>query len=48
LWYVLEADPELVFRKDPAGLWEELLRRARAVTAWIPGRLSRIAAFPED
>jgi putative transcriptional regulator len=37
LWYVLEADPELVFRKDPARLWEELLRRARAVTAWAPG-----------
>ena len=37
LWYVLEADPELVFRKDPARLWEELLRRARAVTAWTPG-----------
>ena len=33
LWYVLDADPELVFRKDPAGLWEELFRRARAVTA---------------
>lgn len=32
-WYVLDADPELVFRKNPAGLWEELLRRARAVTA---------------
>jgi putative transcriptional regulator len=37
LWYVLEADPDLVFRKDPARLWEELLRRARAVTAWAPG-----------
>ena len=36
LWYVLDADPELAFRKDPGGLWEELLRRARAVTA---GRL---------
>jgi len=33
LWYVLEADPELVFRKDPGRLWEELMRRARAVTA---------------
>ena len=33
LWFVLEADPDLVFRKDPAGLWEELFRRARAVTA---------------
>src|SRR6266853_889769 len=37
LWYVLDADPELVFRKDPARLWEELLRRARSVTAWTPG-----------
>ncbi len=37
LWYVLDADPDLVFRKDPARLWEELLRRARAVTAWAPG-----------
>jgi putative transcriptional regulator len=35
LWYVLDADPELVFRKNPAGLWEELLRRARAVTAGV-------------
>src|SRR6266581_2821422 len=25
LWYVLDADPELVFRKDPGRLWEELL-----------------------
>src|SRR5258706_14860396 len=48
LWYVLEADSDLVFRKDPAGLWEELLRPARAVTASVSGRLSRVAAFPED
>ncbi len=33
LWYVLDADPDLAFRKDPARLWEELFRRARAVTA---------------
>ncbi len=33
LWYVLDADPEVVFRRDPSGLWEELFRRARAVTA---------------
>lgn len=33
LWYVLDADPDLAFRKDPAGLWEELFRRARAITA---------------
>jgi putative transcriptional regulator len=35
LWFVLEPDPDLVFRKDPGGLWEELLRRARAVTARV-------------
>lgn len=33
LWYVMEPDPDLVFRKDPGGMWEELLGRARAVTA---------------
>jgi putative transcriptional regulator len=33
LWYVLDANPDIIFRKDPGGLWEELLRRARAVTA---------------
>lgn len=38
LWYVLDADPDLVFRKDPGGLWEELVRRARAVTAAVSER----------
>jgi putative transcriptional regulator len=33
MWFVLDPDPDLVFRKDPKGLWEELLKRARAVTA---------------
>jgi putative transcriptional regulator len=46
LWYVLDADPELVFRKDPAGLWEELLRRARAVTAGAPARAGVLAFSP--
>lgn len=46
LWYVLDADPELVFRKDPAGLWEELLRRARAVTAGAPARAGVLAYGP--
>jgi putative transcriptional regulator len=32
-WYVLNADPELVFRKDTQGLWDELSRLARAVRA---------------
>src|SRR5258706_12973922 len=48
LWYLLGADSDLVFRKDPAGLWEELLRRARALTASVPGRLCRVAACPGD
>jgi putative transcriptional regulator len=45
LWYVLDADPELFFRKDPARLWEELLLRARAVTARTPERLNLAIAF---
>jgi putative transcriptional regulator len=45
LWYVLDADPDLVFRKDPGRLWEELLRRARSVTAWTPERRSVIAGI---
>ncbi len=47
LWYLLEADPELVFRKDPARLWEELMLRARAVTAWTSERLGPLAAYPD-
>ena len=34
-WYALNADAETVFRKDMDGLWEELLVRARAVTAFL-------------
>ena len=34
LWFVMDPDPALVFRKDPERLWEDLLRRARSVTAW--------------
>jgi hypothetical protein len=30
---VFDADPETVFRKDTATLWEELARRARSLTA---------------
>ncbi|HEY6862552.1 MAG TPA: YqgE/AlgH family protein [Burkholderiales bacterium] len=36
LWHVLDADEEMVFRKDSGdSLWEELLRRARAITASV-------------
>jgi putative transcriptional regulator len=34
-WYVLNADADSVFRKDMEPLWEELVRRARAVTAFL-------------
>ena len=29
-WYVLQADPDIVFRKNTEGMWEELLQRALA------------------
>ncbi len=35
LWFVMNADRELVFRKDMDGLWEELVRQARQVTASV-------------
>jgi putative transcriptional regulator len=34
-WYMLNADDKTVFRKDMDGLWEELLSRAGAVTAFL-------------
>jgi putative transcriptional regulator len=34
-WYVLNADTDTVFRKDMDKLWEELVRRARAVMAFL-------------
>jgi putative transcriptional regulator len=35
-WWVFDADPDTVFRKDTSTLWEELSRRARAITALAP------------
>jgi putative transcriptional regulator len=32
-WFVMNADAETAFRKDPSRLWPELVRRARAVRA---------------
>lgn len=34
-WYVLNADANTVFRKDTSTLWEELVRRSRAVIAFL-------------
>ncbi|MCU0897534.1 MAG: YqgE/AlgH family protein [Burkholderiales bacterium] len=36
LWYVIDADADLLFRKEPKGMWEELVRRARQLTAQAP------------
>ena len=35
-WYVLRATEDLVFRKDTAGMWEELVEKARGVRARAP------------
>jgi putative transcriptional regulator len=32
-WWVVNADAETVFRKDTTTLWDDLVRRARSVTA---------------
>jgi len=32
-WYVLPASAELAFRKDTAGMWEEMVRKARGRVA---------------
>jgi putative transcriptional regulator len=32
-WWVFDADPDTVFRKDTSTLWDELSRRARSITA---------------
>jgi putative transcriptional regulator len=34
-WYLLNADADTVFRKDMDKLWDEMVRRARAVTAFV-------------
>ncbi|MDH4095692.1 MAG: YqgE/AlgH family protein [Betaproteobacteria bacterium] len=36
LWSVIDADLEVVFRKDTEGLWEELLQQSRRIRAGAP------------
>ena len=36
LWSVLDADVDMVFRKDTEGLWEELLQQTRRIRADAP------------
>jgi putative transcriptional regulator len=40
LWSVLDADVELVFRKDTDGMWEELLQQTKRIRASLPGALA--------
>jgi len=35
LWSVINADPDVVFRKDTEGLWEELLQQSRRIRAGV-------------
>ncbi|HZS67608.1 MAG TPA: YqgE/AlgH family protein [Burkholderiales bacterium] len=37
LWTVVNADLEMVFRKDTDGLWEELLQSSKRIRAGAPG-----------
>ena len=41
LWSVLDADVEMVFRKDTEGMWEELLQATRRIRAAAPSTLHR-------
>ena len=47
LWSVLNADPDVVFRKDMDGLWEELLQHTRRIKAGLPDP-AQAAAFAGD
>ena len=48
-WHVMNAHPDLMFRKDTQGLWEELWRLARAVRARkdMRGYLASYSPEPE-
>ena len=46
LWTVLDADLDVVFRKDTEGLWEELLQQSRRIRAGAPAPYA--AAFAGD
>ena len=37
LWSVLNPDPDIIFRKDTEGLWEEMLQQTRRIRAGVDG-----------
>jgi putative transcriptional regulator len=43
-WYVVRAEAEIIFRSDPAAIWEEMIKRATAKQVRGPVNLSRLAA----
>ena len=46
VWNVVNASPDVVFRKDTTNLWEEMSRLARAITASVDGRFLQVAVSP--
>ena len=46
LWSVVDADLEVVFRKDTEGLWEELLQQSRRIRAGTPAAPLALRAPP--
>jgi putative transcriptional regulator len=46
LWSVIDADLEVVFRKDTEGLWEELLQQSRRIRALAPAAPLALRALP--
>jgi len=43
LWSVLNADPDVIFRKEMDGLWEELLQNTKRIRAGLPFPLQAAA-----
>jgi putative transcriptional regulator len=46
LWSVIDADLEVVFRKDTEGLWDELLQQSRRIRAGAPPLPLALGARP--
>ncbi|HEU4647065.1 MAG TPA: YqgE/AlgH family protein [Burkholderiales bacterium] len=46
LWSVIDADMDVVFRKDTEGLWEELLQQSRRIRAATPRQMRLASRAP--
>lgn len=38
-WFIVRADPDIIFREDPKGMWEEMVKKATTKTTGTPFRL---------